>query len=132
VIQEVTPVEMSDRNVAPDTRLATYGTLLPGRANNHQLAGLSGRWRRGTVRGRLADQGWGASLGYPGLVLDPSGPPVEVDIFESPDLPAHWSRLDAFEGTGYRRVIAEVSTTDGDIAAWVYVIAEDELKRESQ
>lgn len=84
------------------------------------------------MRGRLADQGWGASLGYPGLVLDPSGPPVEVELFESPDLPEHWSRLDAFEGTGYRRVIAQVSTTNGDIAAWIYVVAEDELKQESQ
>ena len=91
---------MDDPNKSAETRLATYGTLAPGRVNNHQLADLSGRWLQGTVRGRLVEAGWGADLGYPGLILDPSGPPVEVYVFESPDLPGHWPRLDAFEGTG--------------------------------
>ena len=88
-----------------DTRLATYGTLSPGRVNHHQLAGLKGSWRQGTVRGKLVDGGWGSSLGNPGLILDPQAPKVEVHLFESPDLPSHWSRLDEFEGDGYRRVI---------------------------
>ena len=110
---------------ATDTRFATYGTLAPGRVNHHQLAGLKGRWRQGTVRGRLVDAGWGAALGYPGLVLDPLGPVVEVHLFESSDLPDHWPRLDAFEGTGYRRVVTQVRTADGDLDAWIYVIPED-------
>lgn len=29
--------------------------------------------RQGTVRGKLAEEGWGADLGYPGLILDPTG-----------------------------------------------------------
>jgi len=108
--------------VAADTRLATYGTLAPGWANHHQLADLRGRWRHGTARGRLVEAGWGAALGYPGLVLDPSGQKVDVHLFESPDLPDHWSRLDTFEGAGYRRKITQISTTDGDLDAWIYVI----------
>lgn len=114
---------MGGRDGATDTRFATYGTLTPGRINHRQLAGLKGRWRKGTVRGRLVDAGWGAALGYPGLVLDPSGPAVEVDLFESPELPDHWSRLDAFEGTGYRRVVTRVRAADGEWDAWIYVIA---------
>jgi gamma-glutamylcyclotransferase (GGCT)/AIG2-like uncharacterized protein YtfP len=114
---------MTDRDGATDTRLATYGTLAPGRVNHHRLAGLKGRWRQGTVRGRLVDAGWGAALGYPGLVLDPLGSVVEVDLFESSELPDHWSRLDAFEGPGYRRVVAQVRTADGELAAWIYVVA---------
>jgi gamma-glutamylcyclotransferase (GGCT)/AIG2-like uncharacterized protein YtfP len=114
---------MTERDRATDTRFATYGTLAPGRLNHHHLAGLQGRWQRGTVRGRLVDAGWGAALGYPGLVLDPQGPVVEVHLFESPELPDHWSRLDAFEGTGYRRVVAQVRTTDGELEAWIYVVA---------
>lgn len=106
-----------------DTRFATYGTLAPGRVNHHQLAGLKGCWGKGTVRGRLVDAGWGAALGYPGLVLDPLGPVVEVHLFESLDLPDHWSRLDAFEGPGYRRAVAQVRTADGELDAWIYVIA---------
>ena len=106
----------------PDTRLITYGTLSPGRANHHELSGLRGRWRQGTVRGRLFAAGWGAALGYPGLVLDPQGPVVEVHLLESPDLPDHWPRLDAFEGPGYRRVVTRVTTADGALDAWIYEI----------
>jgi gamma-glutamylcyclotransferase (GGCT)/AIG2-like uncharacterized protein YtfP len=108
---------------ATDTRFATYGTLAPGRVNHKQLAGLKGRWQKGTVRGRLVDAGWGAALGYPGLVVDPLGPIVEVHLFESSELRDHWSRLDEFEGTGYRRVVTRVRTADGELNAWIYVIA---------
>jgi gamma-glutamylcyclotransferase (GGCT)/AIG2-like uncharacterized protein YtfP len=113
-------------NTVPPTRLATYGTLSPGRENHHQLAGLRGRWTKGTVRGKLIAEGWGAALGYPGLILDPLGPEVPVDVFESRDLPQHWSRLDEFEGPGYRRVITQVLTTDGVVDAWIYVLAQQE------
>ncbi|PWU08939.1 MAG: gamma-glutamylcyclotransferase [Terriglobia bacterium] len=109
---------------SPDTRLASYGTLAPGRVNHHQLAGLKGRWQRGTVHGKLFEIGWGAALGYPGLILDPSGPLVEVQVFESLDLPDHWSRLDEFEGPEYRRVVTQVRTDDGELSAYIYVVAE--------
>ena len=108
---------------ATDTRFATYGTLAPGRANHRQLAALKGRWRKGMVRGRLVAAGWGAALGYPGLLLDPLAPAVEVHLFESPELPDHWSRLDEFEGTGYRRVVTRVRTAGGEVDAWIYVNA---------
>jgi gamma-glutamylcyclotransferase (GGCT)/AIG2-like uncharacterized protein YtfP len=98
--------------------------LAPGRVNHHQLAGLQGQWRQGTVRGRLADAGWGVEHGYPALILDPLGPAVEVHLFESADLPDHWARLDAFEGSGYRRVVTRVRTADGERDAWIYVLAE--------
>ena len=114
---------MSDRDSAADTRLAVYGTLAPGRVNHHQLSGLTGCWRQGTVRGWLRNAGWGAPLGYLGLVLDSAGPLFDVYLFESSDLPDHWSRLDEFEGPEYRRVVAQVRTTDGDVPAWIYVIA---------
>ncbi len=104
------------------TRLATYGTLAPGRVNNHHLADLEGYWRQGTVKGRLVEAGWGAKLGFPGLILDPLGQAVDVHLFESPDLPDHWPRLDAFEGEGYRRVVTQVYTRDGDLEAFIYVI----------
>jgi gamma-glutamylcyclotransferase (GGCT)/AIG2-like uncharacterized protein YtfP len=64
-------------------RLATYGTLAPDRPNHHQLDGLDGRWSQGHLYGTLINAGWGASLGYPALVLDPHGTAIEVCIFES-------------------------------------------------
>jgi hypothetical protein len=66
-------------------RSATCGTLAPGRPNHHQLDGLEGRWLKGHVHGMLVDAGWGASLGYPALVLDPAGSAIGVDVFESVD-----------------------------------------------
>lgn len=115
-------IRMANSEKSADTRLATYGTLAPGRLNNDQLADLKGFWRQGTVRGRLVEAGWGAELGYPGLILDPSGQVIEVYIFESSELPNHWLRLDEFEGVGYRRVVTQVCTVDGDLDASIYVI----------
>ena len=112
---------MTGGDKSTDTRFAIYGSLAPGRVNHHQLARLKGRWQKGTVRGRLVEAGWGAALGYPGLVLDPLGPIVEVYLFESSELPDHWSRLDESEGTGYRRVVTQVRTADGELNSWIYV-----------
>ena len=103
-------------------RLAVYGTLAPSQPNHHQLAGLQGVWRPGSVRGRLVQEGWGADLGFPGLVLDASGDTVAVQLFESPDLPDHWSRLDAFEGEGYQRVLTQVVVANEVLVAYIYVI----------
>src|SRR5215469_5993615 len=109
----------SDRNA--DMRLATYGSLSPGQINHDELAALKGQWRRGTVHGKLMNAGWGTALGFPGLILDESGPAVDVYLFESSDLPDHWSRLDEFEGSGYRRVVTQVCTQEGIVSACIYV-----------
>jgi gamma-glutamylcyclotransferase (GGCT)/AIG2-like uncharacterized protein YtfP len=110
----------------PDTGpppLASYGSLAPGRVNHNQLAALDGHWQRGTLKGRLVEAGWGTALGYPALVLDSEGPEVEVFLFESKELPDHWSRLDEFEGNGYRRVAIEVHPVDGELSAYLYVVS---------
>jgi gamma-glutamylcyclotransferase (GGCT)/AIG2-like uncharacterized protein YtfP len=107
-------------------RLATYGTLAPGRPNHHHLDGLDGRWLEGHVYGTLVDAGWGASLGYPALILDPDGSAIDVRVFQSVDLPAHWSRLDEFEGPGYQRVVTTVHTPAGDVKASIYVLGRHE------
>lgn len=108
---------------APNTRLATYGSLAPGRVNHHQLEMMRGHWSTGTVRGNLHNSGWGSALGFPGLQLDPTGAFIDVHIFESEDLPQHWARLDEFEGPGYRRAVARVTTPTGELGAWIYVLA---------
>jgi gamma-glutamylcyclotransferase (GGCT)/AIG2-like uncharacterized protein YtfP len=115
-------VAMTGRDDLAHYRLATYGSLAPGRPNHHQLDGLDGRWLDGRVYGRLVQAGWGASLGYPALVLDRDGSAVDVLVFESVDLPAHWSRLDEFEGPGYQRVATTVRTPAGDLDASIYVL----------
>ena len=104
--------------------LFVYGSLAPGRANADVLADIPGQWRPATVTGTLHAQGWGAALGFPGLVLDPHGEQVRGFVFTSDELPAHWQRLDEFEGEGYLRLIATAYLTDGgEVEAHVYCLA---------
>ena len=56
-----------------DTQLFVYGTLAPGRANEHQLDCLEGTWVQARVRGYLFEAGWGAAQGFPGIRLDNEG-----------------------------------------------------------
>ena len=116
---------VDERTTAAGRRLATYGSLAPGRANHYQLAALRGSWREGGVRGRLVEAGWGAALGYPALVLDPDGVDVPVHVLESDALPDHWARLDEHEGSDYRRVVVTVSTLEGELDASIYELADD-------
>ncbi len=96
-----------------DRRLAVYGSLAPGRANHHHLASLQGQWQSGlTARGDLVREGWGSDLGYPALRWSISGPSVSVDLFVSPELCRHWSRLDEFEGEEYLRVLVPLFEND--------------------
>ncbi len=48
--------------------LFVYGTLAPGRPNEHILADVPGTWQSAIVFGTLIDEGWGAELGYPGII----------------------------------------------------------------
>lgn len=101
-------------------RLATYGTLAPGEINANQLDGLEGYWISGFAHGELIKKGWGSSHGCPGCLLNPDGPPIQVSIFVSQDLPDHWERLDAFEGEEYQRVVTTVETGRGSIEVSMY------------
>lgn len=102
---------------AADRRFAVYGTLAPGKPNHHQMAALCGDWDADcTIRGALAQVGWGADLGYPALHWSESGDPVPGVLFVSDDLPAHWPRLDAFEGEGYLRILVPVHAAAGIVA----------------
>ena len=96
-------------------RLFVYGTLAPGRPNEHVLAEIPGTWEPATVEGTLLPEGWGAAVGYPGIVLDELGGEVHGFIFSSQELSAHWARLDAFEGDGYERVVTAAELGDGTI-----------------
>ncbi len=94
-------------------RLIVYGTLAPGRSNEHVLGNITGTWEPATVTGWLRQEGWGAALGYPGILLDEQGDEVQGWVFTSESLAEHWARLDAFEGEGYERVVVPVELEAG-------------------
>jgi len=105
--------ERFDRDYGSGSRLAVYGTLAPGRANHAQVESIGGSWVSGlTVRGFVAElpwrAPWGAEFTYPALRTSISGPHVAIELLTSEELPRHWSRLDAFEGPGYHRILTPV------------------------
>lgn len=104
-------------------RLFVYGTLAPGRPNEHVLADIDGTWQPATVNGTLLQEGWGAALGYPGIVLDEQAAEIHGFVFSSQELSQHWSMLDNFEGDGYERVITSATLEDNSrVSAHIYTL----------
>ena len=104
-------------------RLFVYGSLQPGSPNEHVLAAIGGDWVPAAIRGELREEGWGAALGYPGIVLDPAGNEVQGQLFMSANLTAHWAELDAFEGEAYARVPVSARLESGEcVDACVYAL----------
>lgn len=102
-------------------RLFVYGTLAPGRPNEHVLKEISGSWQKASVRGTLHSEGWGASLGYPAIVLDELGDEIDGYLFSSDQLSEHWAKLDEFEGEAYERVLTVAKLSDkSTVDAYVY------------
>lgn len=111
--------------------LAVYGTLAPGRPNHHVVAPLGGEWTAGVVVGELSPVGWGATLGYPAFRPRADGAAVAVQVLTSDRLPEAWTRLDAFEGPAYRRILVPVFGPDASAerrlstVANLYAVADD-------
>ena len=106
-------------------RLFVYGTLVPGGPNEHVLSEIGGSWEAATATGILRQEGWGAAMGYPGIVLDAQGYEIQGFLFSSDKLSDHWPRLDAFEGPAYERVRTTVKRQDNEtVDAFIYALRE--------
>lgn len=104
-------------------KLFVYGSLQPGAPNEHVLSAVEGTWEAAHVKGRLVDVGWGAALGYPGLVIDSKGRDVHGQLLTSPALGAKWKELDQLEGEEYSRTLQTVFLRGGTkVQAYVYVL----------
>ena len=109
--------------------LFIYGTLAPGKPNEHVLKDVNGTWRKAMVKGHLFSSGWGAELGFPGIVLDKEGEEVHGQVFNSSELAEHWNMLDDFEGEGYRRVITSAQLETGELVeTFIYELTQSEHK----
>ena len=107
-------------------RLFVYGTLAPGRANHNILENIPGSWEPATLKGTLLQEGWGATMGSPGIIPTEDGDEVEGFIFSSTHLASYWPMLDEFEGEGYERVSVKVKINGThDVEAYVYALYRD-------
>ncbi|MEM9266535.1 MAG: gamma-glutamylcyclotransferase family protein [Cyanobacteria bacterium P01_F01_bin.13] len=104
-------------------RLFVYGSLQPGGPNESVLTTIGGEWEAAVIKGKLIEAGWGATMGYPGLVLDETGNDVHGHVFASSNLSHQWDYLDEFEGEEYTRVLASVTLLCGEqVQTYVYVL----------
>jgi gamma-glutamylcyclotransferase (GGCT)/AIG2-like uncharacterized protein YtfP len=107
-------------------RLFIYGSLQPGGPNEHVMTAIGGEWEPAVIKGQLVESGWGAGMGYPGLVLDDSGNEIHGYVFSSSNLSDKWDDLDEFEGREYRRMVTSVILQSGELVrAHVYVLREE-------
>ncbi len=102
-------------------KLFIYGTLAPGRSNEHKLSDIDGIWEEGIVKGVLHQEGWGSDLGFPGIILDENANEIKGFLFTSKELYKKLDELDSFEGEEYRRVLVKVTLNGGNTTyAYIY------------
>lgn len=111
-------------NKSMKQRLFIYGTLGPGRPNEHIMTDIGGTWQKASLKGILQQKGWGAAMGFPGIILDENGQEVQGYVFTSENFTKHWQKLDDFEGEAYQRLLTQVKLDDGRVVdAFVYALA---------
>lgn len=85
---------------SPQHKLIVFGTLSPGNSKDHVVSYLRGIWDHCKINGTISESG-----GYPFFELNPAAPSIDARLFINDDLPAHWDRLDHFEGLEYIRTL---------------------------
>ncbi|MBT9318060.1 gamma-glutamylcyclotransferase family protein [Leptothoe spongobia] len=102
-------------------KLFSYGTLQPGQPNEHILTAIGGEWEPAVIKGNLIEIGWGANMGYPGLLINENGNDIHGHVFTSSNLSTKWAYLDEFEGEEYERIVTSVTLLSGEqVQAHVY------------
>lgn len=84
---------------------------------------MNGDWVPAKDRGDLYQDGWGAALGYPGILLNPHGKEINGLLFRPEDLVHNWSRLDEFEDSDYVRTKTKATLDTGEqVEAYIYAL----------
>lgn len=101
----------------PENALIIYGTLAPNRTNHSVIEHIKGKYQKAKVKGKLENKGWGAELGFPGFRHGNVDDQTEIEciVLFSEELLANWQRLDEFEGTEYKRILAKYELDTGEI-----------------
>jgi gamma-glutamylcyclotransferase (GGCT)/AIG2-like uncharacterized protein YtfP len=118
-----------DQQYKPGNVLIVYGTLAPGRPNYPVIEHIKGNWQQGIVRGKLIKEGWGAELGCYAFKHVNTAEQEEIKAFvlTSDELISNWQFLDEFEGSGYRRILANYELDNGEIGVgFIYAVKEED------
>ena len=108
--------------------LFVYGTLMPNCPNAFVLENIVGKFVRASVKGKLIDAGWSASMGYPGIRLDMGNDTVHGYLFYSDNLINHWDFLDEFEGEEFERMPITVERYDElEVDTHIYTLKSEML-----
>lgn len=93
----------------PERKLFSYGTLQPGRKNARLLAGVNGDWLPAETRGKR----WMMEGRFHAFRWEPEGEMVSGTLLVSPEI--NWQKLDAFEGSLYRRILIPVTLENDEL-----------------
>lgn len=101
----------------PECSLIIYGSLAPNGPNHSVIEHIKGEYKKAKVKGKLENKGWGAELGFPGFRHGNVDDQTEIEciVLFSEELLANWQRLDEFEGTEYKRILAKYELDTGEI-----------------
>ncbi|MGA1932988.1 gamma-glutamylcyclotransferase family protein [Arcobacter sp. YIC-464] len=103
--------------------LFVYGTLMPNCPNGHVLENIVGKFVPATVKGKLIDAGWSASMGYPGINLEAGNDTIHGYLFYSDNLIDNWDYLDEFEGDEFLRKEVTVERYDElEVDTYIYTL----------
>jgi len=103
--------------------LFVYGTLMPNCPNCYVLENIIGKFVRATVKGKLIDAGWSASMGYPGMSLKDCDDTIHGYLFYSSNLVDNWDFLDQFEGLEFVRTPIRAERYDEiEVDTFVYIL----------
>jgi predicted metal-dependent HD superfamily phosphohydrolase len=94
------------------------------------MTAIGGAWREGfAMPGVREPKGWGAAIGYPGVAWKTGPSAIDVWVFESRNLSAHWDALDAFEGEEYVRLYVPLTRAGAaSEIAFTYALREPSAK----
>ncbi|RXJ93297.1 hypothetical protein CRV00_11630 [Malaciobacter molluscorum] len=111
--------------------LFVYGTLMPNCPNAYVLENIVGKFVPATVKGKLIDAGWSASMGYPGIRLDSKKDTIHGFLFYSSNLINNWDYLDEFEGNEFIRHQVTVERYDEvEVDTYIYVLKDEIEEKE--
>jgi gamma-glutamylcyclotransferase (GGCT)/AIG2-like uncharacterized protein YtfP len=99
---------------------------MPNCPNAFVLENIVGKFVKASVKGKLIDAGWSASMGYPGIRLDEGKDTIHGFLFYSDNLINHWDNLDKFEGEEFERKEVVVERYDEiEVKTYIYTLKDE-------